>query len=77
MKQSGTKYYSQTNFMPAQLRFPANGRLGFVQADLQRAGRKPDLLRQRRERFGERFRSGHHRGDSPVIDQPLMQGKNI
>lgn len=24
MKQSGTKYYSQTNFMPAQLRFPAN-----------------------------------------------------
>ena len=24
MKESGTKYYSQTNFMPAQLRFPAN-----------------------------------------------------
>ena len=23
-KESGTKYYSQTNFMPAQLRFPAN-----------------------------------------------------
>ncbi|OFQ34077.1 amino acid oxidase [Rothia sp. HMSC072E10] len=33
MKQSGTKYYSQTNFMPAQLRFPANdGWISYKQA---------------------------------------------
>ena len=31
MKQSGTKYYSQTNFMPAQLRFPGKRRLDLVQ----------------------------------------------
>ena len=39
MKQSGTKYYSQTNFMPAQAAIPGKRRLDLVQADLQRAGR--------------------------------------
>ncbi len=62
MKQSGTKYYSQTNFMPAQLRDLGKRRL-LRQQTLQRAGRNLTYSGQRRNRPGERLRRVHHRGD--------------
>ncbi len=77
MKQSGTKYYSQTNFMPAQLRFPAND--GWVSYKQTSSVQVANLTYSGNGATGSESVSGqyHHRGDSPVIDQPLMQGKNI